>query len=736
MADAKADKIPMATSTLHILEQLVRAVGQPFDHERAVKALDAAEQVIAPTAPRAARQRLAMAAERLGVQLISRQLSPRQAIALNTDVPIAAFSVLPNGEAHWFLIIDRIEKNARLVTMPDTSPGEPLSAEQLAKSIGAHDADSLVEWLIPYAAIPESNETDILGAETTHDEIYHGPSPLKRVWQLMRNERRELWVIGLYSIGIGLLSLATPLTAMALINAVAMTTLQQPLIVLCAILGISLLLAAGLRAIQAVVIEYLQQRIFVRVVAQLSQLLPRVRRDAFDEHHGPELVNRFFDVLTVQKSAATLLLDGFAVVLQTGVGLILLAAYHQVLLGFDLILIASLVFIVFVLGRGAVRTSIRESKAKYAVAAWIEEMARHPIAFKLSSGPRYALERADELTRDYLLARQQHFYVVMRQWGFALVLQAIASTALLGIGGVLVMNGQLSLGQLVAAEIIVTLVVASFTKFGKQLESYYDLLAAVDKLGHLIDLPMERGDGIEHPARGTAAAIRIHDVTFSYPTGHRMVLDRISLDLPPGDRVALLGPNGAGKSTLVELLFGLRTPDSGHIEIDGFDLRELKLESLRRHLALVKGIEIFEGTIVDNLRMGREEVTTANIRRALDAVGLLPEIMSLPEGLNTVLWTGGSPLSLGQAERLMLARAIVGEPRFLIIDELLDDMDQEVRHQVLPTLLGNDAPWTLLVITHSQEVAKLCKRTIRLTRPRQAVAASAPLETVNHVTRN
>jgi ABC-type bacteriocin/lantibiotic exporter with double-glycine peptidase domain len=456
----------------------------------------------------------------------------------------------------------------------------------------------------------------------------------------------------------------------------------------------------------------------------LAYRLPRVKREAFDQQHGPELVNRFFDVLTVQKASATLLLDGVAVALQTLIGLMLLAAYHQILLGFDLILIAALVFILLVLGRGAVETAIRESLAKYAVAGWIEEMARHPVAFKLNTGPRFALERADMLAREYLWARRQHFSIVLRQWSFALGLQALASTALLGLGGYLVINGQLTLGQLVAAEIIVTLVVASFTKFGKHLESYYDLLAAVEKLGHLTDLPQERDGGVAHHTRHKGAAVRLCDLSFAYEGGHRPVLENFSLTLQPAERVALLGPNGAGKSTLVDLLFGLREPTHGHIEIDDTDLRNLSLESLREHIVVVKGIEIFEGNVIDNVRMGREELSLADVQQALRAVGLLEDLLTLPEGLQTRLWTGGTPLSMGQAERLMLARAIAGQPRLLVLDEVLDEMNQDVRGEVLPAILGSEARWTLLVITHSQDVAQLCDRAVCIERRRPQEAAS------------
>lgn len=707
--------------SLSVLKGMADALGLPFNPTQASRALRQAEADIAPTVPRAARRRVSQAAEFLGLQILTRQMSVHEALAsVESDTPLAIFAVTPTGTARWHMLVEASGRSGRLARLAPDEPADWLEAEGIARTIGVADADTVVEWLVAKPAAPLAEASAHGDHPPTHDESHSGPSPLARLLGLLRPEARDIGIVIIYAIGVGVLNLAVPITAMAVVNTVALTTLLQQLLILCLALFVSLGMAAVLQVLQAVVVEYLQQRIFVRVVGDLSYRLPRTDIKAFDRQHGPELVNRFFDVLTVQKASATLLLDGVTVVLQMAIGLVLLAFYHQVLLGFDIALIVGLLFTVFVLGRGAVRSSIRESRAKYVVASWVEEMARHPVAFKLNGGLHFARERADLLARQYLLARQSHYRIVMRQFTFAIGLQVLASTALLGLGGYLVTQGQLTLGQLVAAEIVVALVVASFTKLGKQLESFYDLLAAVDKLGHLTDLPLEREGGVVHQARSQGAAVRFHNVTFTYSQGFRTVFESLNLTLEPGERIALLGPNGAGKSTLVDLLFGLRPPTQGYIEIDGMDLRDLRLESVRDHIAVVKGIEIFEGSVLDNVRMGREQLSVADVRRALEAVGLLGDVLDLPGGLHTPLGTGGSPLSLGQAERLMLARAIAGGPRLLVVDEVLDDMDQEVRHEVLPAILGPHARWTLLVVTHSQDVARLCGRQIRLARPRRS----------------
>lgn len=548
---------------------------------------------------------------------------------------------------------------------------------------------------------------------TSHAHI----TPFRRLLGLFRTEMRELWIVVLFAIGVGLFTLATPIVAMAVVNTVALGTLVQQLFVLCAALFVALGLAGFLQFLQFIVVEYIQRRLFVRVASDLAHRLPRVDLKAFDRQHGPELVNRFFDVLTVQKAAATLLLDGITIALQVIIGMILLGFYHSYLLGFDLILIASLIFLFTVLSWGAVRSAVKESIAKYTVAGWMEEVARHPILFKSSGGPTYAHQTADRLTQEYLNFRSVHFRVLLRQLAFALFLQAAANVSLLAVGGILVIRGELTLGELVAAEIVVTLVVATFTKVGKQLEAYYDLLAAVEKLGHLIDLPLERetGEALDHRAGGLSIAV--HDLAYHYDEARQNALQTLNFEIGPGERVAIEGPNGAGKSTLADLLYGVRTPSRGWIALDGHDLRSLRLDTFRSSIAVVKGIETIQASILENIRMGRPEVSLADVRDALHKVGLDKRVMNFPDGLDTVLWTGGSPLSLGQANRLMLARAIVGRPRLLILDETLDHMDTEIRESVLPAIFDRSNTWTVLIVTHSEEVRKLCDRTISLAPP-------------------
>ena len=430
---------------------------------------------------------------------------------------------------------------------------------------------------------------------------------------------------------------------------------------------------------------------------------------AFDGGHGPELVNRFFDVLTMQKGAATLLADGLAVAFGMLGGLIILGFYHPVLLAFDLILLVGLVFILLVLGRGGTESAIQESIAKYDVAAWIEEMVRHPTTFKMAGGPTFAGQTELGLTRRYLQHRKTHFKVVFREHIGALALAVFALTALLGIGGLLVINRQLTLGQLVAAELIVAGVASSFEKLGKVMETYFDLVAGADKLGHLVDLPLERTEGEALPAYDQGVRVQLRDVKYEYENGTK-ALDGVNLEIYPRARVAIVGGNGAGKSTLVDILYGLREPTGGAVDINGVDLRDLGKDTLRNQVAVVKGTEIFAGTIEDNVKVGRPFVSHADVRAALEKVGLWESIAAMKDGLRTVIQTGGRPLSEGQARRLNFARAMAGKPKLLVIDEPLESLDDNDRRAIVYALVDPKASWSLVFTQRPREVLKFCER--------------------------
>lgn len=516
-----------------------------------------------------------------------------------------------------------------------------------------------------------------------------------------------------YSIALGLLSLVLPVTIQALVNTVAFGSVLQPIAVLTLLVSGALLGAGVLTVLRMIVLEMIQRRIFARHASEVLDSLLRFRVDALHGQHAPELVNRFLEVATIQKSTSVLVVDGLTVVMQTLAGVALLAAYHPYLLVFDIVLIAAILFILVVLGRGAARTSIDESRSKYRVVAWLQEVARHSVGLRSPSGGRIAGQRANQLVTEYLDNRGKHFRILLRQIIGTQVLQALALSSLLGVGGYLVVSGELTLGQLVAAELVVSIAVGSFAKFGKSLETFYDLQAALDKLEHLTGMPLERTGGERVTESTLPAALRVSGIAFGY-AGHLPVVQDASLVAAPGARIAIHGKGAAGKSTLLDLLFGLREYSTGSIELDGSDYRHLELSDIRSHVMLLRGTEILPTTIFDNVAMGTP-VSMDEVRSALARAGVLDAVNALPKGIRTELSPSGQPLAPSQALRLTFARAFVQRPRLLLIDEALDSIDDlRTDGELVGALFAKDAPWTLIMASERQELWPLCDRVYQL----------------------
>ncbi len=543
---------------------------------------------------------------------------------------------------------------------------------------------------------------------------HHGPSgrELGQLWRLLMRERRDIAAVLVYAVLGGLLSLVLPLGTQAVVNTVAFGVFTPNLWVLCLLVLVGLLAGGGLFVMERYVIDLLQRRLFVRTTFDVAYRLPRIREAALGDHYPPELVNRFFDVLTLQKTLGKVLLDGSSAALTVLFGMILLAAYHPIFLVFDLVVLMFLPFMLFVLGRGGLATSLGESTHKYEVANWLEEIARCRVPMKLAGNPEAVFERVDVLASWYVKARHAHFRVIARQLVGSEIFRAFLVVGALGIGGSLVIEQQLSLGQFVAAEVVVLYLASALQKLVAQLEQVYDLLTSLNKLSIIIDLPLEAEAAREAPPLPSGpAGLRLQGVVFAYE-GRRPVLDGASATIEPGERVSLVG---RGKSSLVALVTRLREPASGLIELDGVDVRTIDPEVLRVQVGVVEGRrdQIFEGTVEENITMGRS-LSHADVRWAIAIAQLADEIGLLPEGLQTRLPAIGGTMSESVCTRILCARAVVGRPRLLIVDDALAGMPPDM-HQALLDALWGEPTWTVVDLSQDPRLGSRSGRTLALT---------------------
>jgi ABC-type bacteriocin/lantibiotic exporter with double-glycine peptidase domain len=710
---------PSSTTTAR-LAQLAAITGSEYNHERALIAVQNAVKRDGDSL-----SKLVAAAAEVYMHVTPVRLPLAEVVwRAHHDMPVVVWSA---KESRWIVITFAGWFRVRIADGEHPTHRITLSRGELVQLLGLQSVNDVVEAGIVHPERPAhdmsvhaavAQEVHTHGAE--HGNSHgHGHaaqvSPARRFFRLLKAERGDIVTLLIFSVFAGLLYLAAPLAVDAVVSNLAFGGQSQPYVQAIVILAFALFGALALQAVvsgfQYYISDIIQRRIFVRTAADLAYRLPRVKAEALDDVHAPELVNRFLDVVTAQKSTSLLLLDGINLVFGSLIGMLLLALYHPVLLLFVGVLLVLIIVITWLLGRGAVDTSIAESRMKYDVVNWFEEIAAFPFLFKGPGGYDLAYERANQLATEYLTRRASHFRIVMRQIVGLLVVSVLASATLLVVGGWLVVSQQITLGQLVASELIMGSIVASLAKMGKKLEAWYDAMAAMDKLGHIFDLEIEREDGEQPVKREGGAEVRGCELAFGY---HATLFEKKTFTIPSGSRAAIVGPHGSGASSLLDILFGLRQPVEGHVSIDGLDLRSWYLEALRESVMLLRRDEIVDGSVIENLRLGRVDVGLDEIRGALERVGLLDVLLHRPEGLNLRLKVGGAPLSGNQRTRLLLARALVQRPRLLLIDELFDSLDDESFKLLETAILDPSLTWTVILATRDHDVTKRCDQIIEL----------------------
>lgn len=547
-------------------------------------------------------------------------------------------------------------------------------------------------------------------------------TPLQRVYQLMAFEKQDILLLVYLTMAYGVLGIATPVAVQTMVNLVTMGGVLQPLYIIGLILFILLALSGVIYAIESYVVELIQRRIFVRQSMLIANNTQQIHVSVYDSHNPVELVNRYFDIQTVQKSVATLLTIALTAFLQGLIGSVVLLFYSLYFGILVLLMLMVLWIIVFWLGKQAEATSIKESKTKYEMAAWLETIARNKWLSKFYNAKQRTKQGTESLAQAYLYARGKHFRILMMQLLGAVSIYAIIGTGMLILGGTLVIKGQINLGQFVAAELIIFGVLSAFVRFVTKLEYFYDLLAAVDKLGVLEMLPQET-PGEHTPLATSFARMQVTDLQFNYPD-QPPLFNKLNFSLQKGESLAVIGQLGCGKSSLLELMTGLRQPSQGYISYDGIDVRQLDLDQLRNHIGVANRVEWQHGSILENLRLGRDNIALDTVVALLQTLDLWQEISKLPQGIDTELNDFGAPMTYTQLQRLMLARAIIGQPALLIIDGLLDHLNQAELSHVLTVLKQQQSQWMLIVTTRFEHIAALFQQQIHL-RPDAPLTGSA-----------
>ncbi|MFC4817865.1 peptidase domain-containing ABC transporter [Flavobacterium sp. GCM10023249] len=541
--------------------------------------------------------------------------------------------------------------------------------------------------------------------------------PLTRFKRLIEIDKKDIYQIFWYAIFAGIISLSLPLGIQSIINFIQAGKISTSWIMLVIIVVLGVSLVGLLKVMQFRISENLQQKIFVRSSFELAYRFPKIKQKEYYNQYPPELANRFFDTLNIQKGVSKLLLDSSTALLQIFFGIILLSLYHSFFIFFGLTLLFLLYFIYKVNFDVGLNTSLKESKYKYKVAHWLQEIARNHISFKNKNAFEYSLSKNDELVNEYLTYREKHFKVLKKQFIQLIGFKVLLTAGLLIVGGFLVLNQQMNIGQFVAAEIVILSIIGAVEKLFSGLELFYDVLTSLEKIGQVADLELEEDNKkskylfTDH----NQITIEAKEIIYTYPESNLPTLSNVNIKIKAGEKILLKGENGSGKTTLLRLLSGLFEPDSGTIFINDTNIKQLSIEDYRSKIGMITLNETpFDGTIFENITNNNPNISLEDVHQVLEQVKLTENIKSLPKGLDTHLFPQGKQINSSVIQKIILARCIINKPKVLFLEEPVDKSDNTTAKEIIDFLTSPNNQWTLIVIAKDSYWEEKCNRTISL----------------------
>jgi ABC-type bacteriocin/lantibiotic exporter with double-glycine peptidase domain len=536
------------------------------------------------------------------------------------------------------------------------------------------------------------------------------PSPLSRILALLKEEKADITSIYFFAILNGLIQLSLPIGIQAIIGFVLAGTMSVSITVLISAVVFGVLLVGILQINQMKIIEKIQQKIFVKYAYAFANRIPQLDLKKIDAYYLPELVNRFFDTISMQKSISKILLDLPAATIQILFGLILLSFYHPAFILFGILLVGILWIILFSTGSKGLESSLEESRYKYGLVAWFEELARLVKTFKFSANTNLHLKRADEKTINYLSARTRHFVILLLQYRTLVGFKVIITAAMLVVGTFLLLDLQINIGQFVAAEIIIIMVINSVEKIIMNLDSVYDTLTAIEKVSKITDKPLDVS-GKYLPATNQIS-IQVQNLKFGYD--EKIILHDVNFQINAGEKVCITGSDGAGKSTLLKVLTGSYRGFEGSLMLNSVPIGNYDLSALRQRTGILFPAEnIFEGTLWENITMGNGEVEKAYVTQLVQQCGLMPFLSTLTDGYDTHLDPAGKRLSRNVIQKIQLVRALAHKPRLLLLEEPWQGIEDHFKLDIQQLLLQLDA--TVLIASNDDAFAKRCDKIITLT---------------------
>ena len=536
-------------------------------------------------------------------------------------------------------------------------------------------------------------------------------SSLSKLNRILMLDRKDIFVIYMFAVIAGLVQLSLPLGIQSIISFVMAGSISSSIVVLIGMVVFGVFVNGLLQVRQLQIIEKVKQKLFVRYSLEYSERLPKLNIEKLDKEYLPEMVNRYFDSISLQKGLDKLLTDLPAAIIQVVLGLLLLAFYHPIFIAFGLVLIIIVLTILRLTSPQGFHTAMKASTYKYGVAAWLQEVARTIKSFKYAKGTTLHMNKTDQLVSQYLDSRTTHFKILLIQFWSLISFKIIITAAMLIIGSYLLVTQQINVGQFIAADIVIIAIIASIEKLITNLDSVYDALVSVEKLSVITEAEMEKSGSLILTEKNEGIGVRFSDVSFAY-SDLVPILNNVSFNITPGQLVQIKGVSGAGKSTVLRLMTGAFSNYQGNVLIDEVPIANYQVKSLRNQTGILLGSQdIFQGTLWQNITMDSEAIKMDEVAYLAEISGLNTFVQSSKDGYDTILLPVGNKLSSNVRKNILLIRALLGEHRLLLLEEPFEHLAAPYRMNII-NYIQKDKTATVIIASQDEELKEYCDKTI------------------------
>ncbi len=526
---------------------------------------------------------------------------------------------------------------------------------------------------------------------------------VQRFFTLLNLDRKEVQKLYFYAVFYGLLTLILPIGVQSVIQLIQSGRPSTSYYLVVVLVLVSIIVAGYIQLLQLRLVENLQRKIFVRYAFEFSYRLNNVDFSKYKNENPTELANRFFETLSLQKGLPKILIDVVGALLQITFGLILLSLYHPVFIAFSLILVVLLILSFQYSGQKGIVYGLKESKYKYKTVFWIQELVRTNKVNR-HADPFLNIQQTDENLNQYLAQRENKFQVIWKQFIQLIGFKVFFIFTFFIIGGYLVFQSKMNLGQFIASEIIIVLLISSIEKIVQSLETIYELFASIEKIEQVIDFPLENGRVLTSPV------LNDHENRwyFNQVEGELSHIGKISNLKLEGEfvldrHVLITAQDSIKTNTFLQLILKSSCPKTGHIHINNHPVNSISNESYLEGMFYLDAKRVlFDGDIWTNLTLGRKQLTEKQVIDVLKKVELEAFINGLPEGMNTL--TGDSFLFIPNEiiQKIMVARVLLHQPKILISDGFLDQLQGAGNQLLLDLLFQEGSAWHIISISRNK----------------------------------